>query len=160
MQRGSWMKKYQFIVLFCVLACILGSVVGFIYVYHNPYTTHKAMLNQIKQELIQNNNLSLTDLAEYNSTNVYYITSDDQKIYVFNEDQELIKYEDKKNIDEEKIKTILKENYNVDERAKLDLGYENKNLCYRCFNEVDGKLQYIYLNAIDGTEIKMYELEK
>lgn len=154
------MKKYQFIILFCILVCILGSVVGFIYVYHNPYTTQKATLNQVKQEIIQNNDLSLTELTQYNSTNVYYIAKDDKKIYVFNENKELISYEDQDKVSEDHIKSILKDNYGIENIQQLELGYENKTLCYRCFNEVDGKLQYIYLNAIDGTEIKMYELEK
>lgn len=155
------MKKGKFIILLVVLISVLLTIVGFIYFFHQPYTKWKQDLNEAKYEVLEKNDLnSLDEFHQYNTFNLYYIGKDENNVYVFNEEYQMIKWEELSSLNEELVKERLASDYGITDFEHLELGYENKTLCYLCRNNLDNITQYIYLNAQDGTEIKFYELGK
>ena len=155
------MKKGKFYLVFTVLFVILILIAGFNFIYHGPYTTQANAVLEAKQAVLEKNEMNeFLDFYQYNGNDSYYMARDEKNIYVFDSEYTWVKTSKVELINEELVKDTLVNQYGVEDFSELELGYENKVFAYVCRKKDGDKMQYIYLDATDASEIKVYELGK
>lgn len=152
------MKKYRFYIILFILLSILISIVLFMGMVHIPYNQQKNELFSHKKTISLANSIDFVSFEQYNGHQVYYIGQDDQEVYVFDNQDQLVKKELIENLHEDEVKNYLVNEYGIDSATiKLTLGYENKTMSYQYILETTQSVNYLYFDALSGELIKTYE---